>query len=645
MPVILVFSGQEEHPDYVVLGGSQTVIVKVADDEGKPSTEPYVVEAHIRRGWASAPLSPTRIDDASVHYDLRHELLGSRPVARFVAVARRLADPAYEHRTRIWVLAPFMARIVEASRFCLLLAAACTVLLCPQVSRALTTLNAEPSVPLLGAGALTLGILATTVRKWLRDPLVAIGATALASLWIALLWISLRVVVNESLDPMTIDGTKVEVGDFAITWAQTPPSEYCVVSEAKSGQEKGQCVAFVRPDSFWLKLLRWFQLRREDRGCPSINVPSMFKHDWEIAGQCRPTQGLTIATRNPRGLDDTVEWLPKTSVTVKFDWDSNARKLRTPDMSRLWAIKIDENAATLDGVTLVMKGVLPIEEISSEIMPGRLLLAPQAIGSGSLHLGAVAQLNGMAMGHLFGSFSKTPTCYAVKSSERLAVFTVHGTDKEAGNSVSQFKVDAPSFSQAFPFCLPDGDIASRGELQVDAQWTPSSLWQIDLPGRLLPHELSILDAEGKYWGTLKCGSHDPGVRDEEWHVGPVHIDKPNVDLAELRLGPEQGNSPPMWRASRAHAEDDYAWSCWPESKDPPAKLFGKTRSWLQALSKREREYQSGRDLSACSICKNHDKPSHCTPSNEFQGDELVTWFQTFGPAYCDPRRSRLCKCE
>jgi hypothetical protein len=316
---------------------------------------------------------------------------------------------------------------------------------------------------------------------------------------------------------------------------------------------------------------------------------------------------------------------------VKLRWASEDR-LDIPDTSALRAIHLVD-PPRFDGLTFVMADSGPIAELSQTVSGEALLPTPRS-QTVPPALGAELDIHGSSAGHVFGSFSRDPYCRAVTFGDRLSSFVV-----TSPTSVAELRAESPAVVKTLPLCWDGPGRPTHGEVLLDARWTPSPSWSLDVRHAILPRTLAILDPQGRFWGELACGSEADGD-DEVWHIGPIHLKTPLPDLAEIKVG--RADKRPAWRSSPEHARDPFAWMCWKGDSGPKKNLFGSTLGWLDrdptASGSDAREYRTGMSLSKCWLCQNYTKTNPC------EGRSDPAKLEMYGPADCDPKTSVLCTC-
>jgi hypothetical protein len=209
MPLTLDFPGKAEHPGYLALEDPSRVTVTLTSDDGSPVRDPWLVQAWFVTGRERTLVEPKGSSGATAHYQLVPRP-GAPPLAWFEVEA---AEQASERvlKTRLCVLSPLGEGLRTAAWWALGIAALYTVVVLPEAPRLVSRVQAVPSFLGLGGGAVVVGFGVSYLKKLPRvDPRKLLIAGALAVAWMLFIWSSVTFVINDSLDPIPVEGARCQ---------------------------------------------------------------------------------------------------------------------------------------------------------------------------------------------------------------------------------------------------------------------------------------------------------------------------------------------------------------------------------------------------------------------------------------------------
>lgn len=631
MPRLTVrVAGEAAERDHIVLAQPRTVSVTLLDDDGGPLSEPWRVTAKLTIGASCEELPPIRARADGADYELRPLPRRTVRPGTLSVTAARLAKESEQRTVQIGLWPGRLARLFPLITGLLAVTSLYIALLLAAVFDFVAQLWSN--VPGWLSTCLVGYVLAGHIdlRRMLDRPLVRGGLT-LALVVVALFLRShMHVAVNHALEPILIDTLHdtLPAGDFAIVWRDGPPKDYCFTEGPLP------CTGFPKQDSLLLRMTRLLGLPQKTVGCPSVHLPSAYHKQWAATGRCQPVDGVALDKVDPQGFFRTELWGTRPTLIAKLTWDEEHKRLRLPELARLARIRIEETSAPPPSTRFRMRGRGAIEELAVSPMRGGELLTPQWLddpGTDARVLEVDVELRGSTVGTLSGSFEAQPVCRGVRTGSRLRQIVLQGT------STVRFEVRDTQAVSWFPLCWAGNRPPPAGELHLDGAWTPMTSWTLEIPAAMMPEHLSVLDSAGRHWGTLHCVDepHEPRT---SWRVGPIRILEPRRELRDLSLHPGAHFA---WQASPEHDSAGWAWACW-QGDAAPSKLFAVDR-WSLAATDHAREYHSAQAQAVCYRCQDRSASKRCAKS-ALSTLEVKRWYEAYGPAHCDPRRSFVCEC-
>jgi hypothetical protein len=620
------------------------VTVTVIDETGAPSRLSHELIGKLHYGAHSEEIAFTAITieggtgkQGSVSIPQRWFL----PLPRLELSAKRLdGEGEWTRRSVRLVTGPMLwpagvAQVVGA------LALLYFVLLFPQVKDLPTFVTPGAIVGVLGVFAVIAKWLRVRILGHLANPITAAGTAILFLGLSALVYGEATMVVNRSLDKLETSAGVLEPADYTVTFGnRCPDPPLCVPQDAGSECDSGgDCVLFDRPASVWLEPASHF-VHRVDIGCTPLPILTTRMEFWKAQKQCLPIHPPppVLAHLSPsEAFDQGDAGRTGDEVAVGFGWSKTAFELRKSSAYEVLHFVADAGAdggeveMIHDDLQLRMSGMGGVREITASLGDHDVLTPAE--GPDRNVLSAALLSSGLVVGDLRVRLGGASTlCELASTDQRLAELMLRRDD-----NVYRFNVTAPDFVRRFPICWPAGPRPGYGEIRLDTAWTPTLDWSLKVGDRMFPEFIAVLDGAGKALGQLVCPLPE-ATSDARWTVGPLRIDKSIGVLGEARVS---AADPPMWIAAAGHETDSWIWACWRDT--PPPRILG-AHGLVATPFVEARSYHVAQPARACRCYQNGQELSSSDPCAEpLESPRALVWYQNgFGPADCDPPRSKLC---
>ncbi len=667
----ITWKGNEQGPlDRLVVERPTQVAVTLIDDNGSACEVPHVVSASMQEGADERPLAPLRVHNSIVQYRIERLAWWTwrSTKLKIRAAAADGFGPAIERNI---ALASVSTRwLTYLAKGVLLMASLYAFFAFPQSRNFVDFLRFDATMPIVGAGAVLLSWMRPRILAWLEQPLVAALATPVALFGVVYLRSQVEVVVNRSLDPITARAEIIKPGEYAIVLRAQQSDPLCELP-------KDDCVGFDAPEGLGLALSSALFLKQRRYGCRRLDLPENQREAWRQAGSCRIPAGMTLENVRP---GDALKRYSESEavadkVSLRLPWNDG---LHRPDANQFRALQFelvqeDRTARTADsrgsGMTMTMTGTGLLSKVDVVVGSGRPVLSPVLAKDGGWLEGQVI-VGSRPIGSLRARIDPanvTPpserTCWLIPTGERLAALLL----RAGGEAAGCFRATEPEFVSLVPMCWTSSVRPTSGEIRLDGAWSPAENWTLDLPDRLVPSSLKILDQQGAFWGHLTCGTPDEAAPQNAgeptaaaggseasrkvsvWHVGPLHIRNPRPELRVLAAAGAR------WQTAPGRPIEAWAWGCWVGPEAP--RVWKGEAHWNLIQERRgqtheardpaisnvasSRAYYAQRGLEKCCVYQD-GRPARCDCERAGAKD-AAKWLADYGVKSCDPKEFTLCK--